>query len=141
MNQRATTEEEMMELGRKCGAKASSGAVWCLIGDLGTGKTHWTKGFVQGVGCSATVTSPTFGLVHEYRGGRTTVFHFDFYRIESAQELLSLGWDDYLERDGIVVVEWAEKYPHLLPAGAIKVTIDTQGDASRLVEWNEPFGT
>lgn len=134
MSQIAATEEEMMELGRQCGSQASSGSVWCLSGDLGAGKTHWTKGFVSGVSSEAVVTSPTFGLVHEYSGGKETVFHFDFYRIESAEELLDLGWDDYLERGGIVVVEWAEKYPDLMPTGSTQVTITALEDGSRQVE-------
>ena len=134
MTEIAATEEAMMELGRQCGAQAAPGEVWWLSGNLGAGKTHWTKGFVSGVGSEAVVTSPTFGLVHEYPGGSAPVFHFDFYRIESAEELLGLGWDDYLERDGIVVVEWGEKYPDLMPESAKQVTITAQEDGSRQVE-------
>ena len=133
MTKIAATEKEMMELGRQCGSQALAGEVWCLSGDLGAGKTHWTKGFVSGVGSEAVVTSPTFGLVHEYPGGKAPVFHFDFYRIESAEELLGLGWDDYLERDGIVVVEWGEKYPDLMPESAKQVTITALEDGSREV--------
>ena len=133
----AATEEEMMELGRQCGVQASAGEVWWLSGDLGAGKTHWTKGFVAGVGSDASVTSPTFGLVHEYPGGKAPVFHFDFYRIESAEELLGLGWDDYLERGGIVVVEWAEKFPDLMPSGSKQVTITTLEDGGRQVTFND----
>ena len=123
-----------MELGRQHGAQASPGSVWWLSGDLGAGKTHWTKGFVAGVGSEAAVTSPTFGLVHEYAGGRHPVFHFDFYRIESASELLSLGWDDYLERGGIVVVEWGDKYPDLMPVGATEVRITALDDGRREIQ-------
>ena len=134
MSQFAATEEEMMELGRQCGSQATAGEVWCLSGDLGAGKTHWTKGFVSGVGSEAVVTSPTFGLVHEYPGGSAPVFHFDFYRLESAEELLGLGWDDYLERGGIVVVEWGEKYSDLMPAGTKRVQITALEDGRRQVE-------
>ena len=137
MSSIAATEEEMMKLGRQCGSGAAPGSVWCLCGDLGAGKTHWTKGFVLGVGSEAVVTSPTFGLVHEYPGGNAPVFHFDFYRIESAEELLGLGWDDYLERGGIVVVEWGEKYPELMPAGTTRVSITTLEDGGRQVTFND----
>lgn len=134
MTHHAASEEQMIELGRQCGAQAAAGSVWWLSGDLGAGKTHWTKGFVSGLGSDAVVTSPTFGLVHEYPGGTVPVFHFDFYRIESTDELLSLGWDDYLERDGIVVVEWGDKYPDLMPAGAVQVKITAQEAGSRKIQ-------
>jgi tRNA threonylcarbamoyladenosine biosynthesis protein TsaE len=73
------------------------------------------KGFVAEMGCTAEVTSPTFGLVHEYRGGRLPVSHFDFYRLGSAGELIALGWDEYLEGGGVVVAEWADKFLSLMP--------------------------
>lgn len=135
MNQFIATKEEMLELGRQCGLAATTGSVWCLSGNLGAGKTHWTKGFTNGAGSEAVVTSPTFGLVHEYPGKRATIFHFDFYRIGSAEELIVLGWDDYLERDGIIVVEWGEKYSELLPVGTHQVQITTLKDGRREVKW------
>ena len=76
---------------------------------------RFAKGLAAGLGFSGEVTSPTFSLVHEYRGGRLPAFHFDFYRIDSADELIALGWDDYLDESGVCVVEWADKYPDLLP--------------------------
>ena len=91
-----------------------------LIGGLGAGKTHWTKGLVAGLGSAAEVTSPTFGLVHEYPGGRLPVFHLDFYRLENAGELIALGWDEYLEADGVIIAEWGDKFPDLLPAGTVR---------------------
>ena len=135
MNQFVTTQEEMLKLGRQCGLEATTGSAWCLSGDLGSGKTHWTKGFVDGAGSEAVVTSPTFGLVHEYPGESTTIFHFDFYRIDSAEELIALGWDDYLDRDGIVVAEWGEKYAELLPVGTHQVQITALEDGRREVKW------
>lgn len=95
------------------------GEVLALCGELGAGKTHFTQGLASGLGIDASaVTSPTFTLVHEYGGGRLPIFHFDFYRMEAAQEVLEIGWEEYLdEPHGVVVVEWANKFPELLPAG------------------------
>ena len=115
MTERIKSVEEMMELGAAAARVAEAGAVIGLVGDLGAGKTHWVKGFVAEMGCIAEVTSPTFGLVHEYRGGRLPVSHFDFYRLGSAEELVALGWDEYLEDGGVVVAEWADKFSSLMP--------------------------
>lgn len=104
--------------GRALAEDLRGGDVVALIGDLGAGKTHLCQGVVEGLGSSALVTSPTFGLVHEYVDGAVEVYHFDFYRIEAAEELWEIGWDDYLERGGIVMVEWADRFPDLLPSGA-----------------------
>jgi len=112
-----STESETVAFGREIAAGLGAGDTLALVGDLGAGKTHLTKGIVAGLGCAAAVTSPTFSIVHEYAGGRLPVFHFDFYRLESAEELLNIGWDDYLDAVGIAVVEWADKFPDLLPAG------------------------
>lgn len=111
----ADSPQAMEQLGRAAAAGAGPGSVIALVGGLGAGKTHWTKGFVAGMGSPAEVTSPTFGLVHEYPGGRLPVFHLDFYRLDSPEELIALGWDEYLESDGIVIAEWADKFPELLP--------------------------
>jgi tRNA threonylcarbamoyladenosine biosynthesis protein TsaE len=121
--------EEMMELGAAAARIAKAGEVIALVGDLGAGKTHWVKGFVAGMGSTAEVTSPTFGLVHEYRGGRLPVSHFDFYRLESAEELIALGWDEYLESGGVVVAEWADKFPSVMPPETqwFYFKIDTDG--------------
>jgi tRNA threonylcarbamoyladenosine biosynthesis protein TsaE len=92
------------------------GAVLALRGDLGAGKTHFVKGIAAGLGASPDdVTSPTFTLVHEYIGGRLPVFHFDLYRLDDADEVLRIGLDDYLAEDGVVIIEWADKFPELLP--------------------------
>lgn len=127
----AKTAEEMEELGRRAGEEATVGTVVALVGGLGAGKTRWTKGFVAGVGSAAEVTSPTFGLMHEYADGRMPVFHLDFYRLESADELTALGWDEILEEEGVVVAEWADKYPEMLPAGTKWLEIRIHPDGSR----------
>jgi tRNA threonylcarbamoyladenosine biosynthesis protein TsaE len=109
--------EETLALGRELGEAAGSGEVIALLGDLGAGKTTLTQGIVRALGYEQEVTSPTFSLVQEYRGGRLEIFHFDFYRVEEEHELLDLGWDDYLERGGVVIVEWPSLFPDLLPPG------------------------
>jgi len=123
----------MTELGRQAAGLASSGAVIALVGGLGAGKTHWTKGVVAALGSHADVTSPTFSLVHEYRGGRLTVFHFDFYRLETAAEVLALGWDEYLEAGGLTIVEWADKFADVLPQDTLWLRITVEPDESRTV--------
>ena len=123
----------MTDLGRAAAAMARSGSVIALVGGLGAGKTHWTKGLVAAIGCPLEVTSPTFSLVHEYHGGRLPVFHFDFYRLASTAEVLALGWDEYLDADGLVVVEWADKFPELLPQDAIWLRFTVEPDAARSV--------
>ena len=104
-----------LSFGRELGAAAKAGEVIALVGDLGAGKTTLTQGIVEGLGYQNEVTSPTFSLVQEYLGGRLEVFHFDFYRVEDGHELLDLGWDDYLDREGLVIVEWPTLHPDLLP--------------------------
>jgi tRNA threonylcarbamoyladenosine biosynthesis protein TsaE len=115
----AASPEAMEQLGRAAAADAHPGCVIALVGGLGAGKTHWTKGFVAGLGSSAEVTSPTFGLVHEYPGGRLPVFHLDFYRLDAPEELLGIGWDEYLDADGVIIAEWADKFPELLPESTV----------------------
>lgn len=129
------TEHEMEALGRKAGVDASAGDVIALVGDLGAGKTCWSKGFVSGVGAVDEVSSPTFGIVHEYRSGRLPVFHFDFYRLPSERELVDAGWDDYLDESGVMVVEWADKFPSLMPPCTRWILIGALGGGVRQVRW------
>lgn len=131
--ERARTAEEMLDSGRRAAAAATPGAVIALVGGLGAGKTHWTKGFVAALGCPAEVTSPTFALVHEYRGGAFPVFHFDFYRLDQAAELLALGWDEYLDENGVTIIEWADKFPELLPPHTRWLGFAVEPDGSRTI--------
>lgn len=110
--------EETFALGREFAARARRGDVLALAGDLGAGKTHFVKGLAAGLGIAAPVTSPTFTLIHEYPSGRLPLFHIDCYRLETADELLGIGIDEYLRADGITVIEWADKFTELLPADA-----------------------
>ena len=128
--------DAMRDHGRETARAAADGMMIALVGDLGAGKTHWTQGFVAGLGCEAPVTSPTFGLVHEYTGGRLPVFHFDFHRIDSVDELLAIGWDDYLDREGVVIAEWADKFPELMPPGTRWIHIESIEDGGRRLSIN-----
>lgn len=123
----------MIDLGRAAAPATAAGTVIALVGGLGAGKTHWTKGLVAALGGRMDVTSPTFSLVNEYPGASLTVWHFDFYRLESSAEVLALGWDEYLDAGGVIVVEWADKFPELLPPDALWLRFRVEADASRTV--------
>ena len=107
--------EETLTWGQKLAAELQAGDVIALVGTLGAGKTHAAKGITAGLGSTAEVSSPTFTLVQEYEGGRLPIFHFDFYRMDSANEVLGIGWDDYLDAQGVMLIEWADRFPDLLP--------------------------
>ncbi len=95
-----------------------------LYGDLGVGKTAFVRGFASVISPAAVVRSPTFSLVHEYRAKPLSLFHFDMYRIDSEDDLISIGYDDYLTRPGIALVEWSEKIPYAIPDEFVRVTIE-----------------
>jgi tRNA threonylcarbamoyladenosine biosynthesis protein TsaE len=133
MQGHATSPEAMENLGRAAADLVGAGGVIALVGGLGAGKTHWTKGFAAAAGSAAVVTSPTFGLVHEYRDGRWPIFHLDFYRLESADELIALGWDEYLDQNGVIIAEWGDKFPELLPPGTVWLHFSVEPDGSRTV--------
>ncbi|MEQ1751259.1 MAG: tRNA (adenosine(37)-N6)-threonylcarbamoyltransferase complex ATPase subunit type 1 TsaE [Prosthecobacter sp.] len=109
------TPEATYEWGAQLAQSLNAGDVVALCGNLGAGKTQATKGIVAGLGSRADVTSPTFTLVHEYLDGRVPVFHFDFYRMDESAQVLTVGWDDFLDEPGVVIVEWADLFPDLLP--------------------------
>ena len=134
MEGRAATPEEMEQLGRRAARDVRAGAVIALVGGLGAGKTRWTRGFAAGLGSTSEVTSPTFGLVHEYGGGRLVVYHLDFYRLASAGELIGLGWDEILESGGVVVAEWADKFPEVLPADTRWIEFSIGADTVRTLK-------
>ena len=108
------------------------GAVIAYRGDLGAGKTAFTRGLARGLGCTEQVTSPTYTIVNEYLSGRLPLFHFDMYRLGSAEELWDIGWEDYLERGGICAVEWSENVSEALEE-PILVTIEKLGDEDRRI--------
>lgn len=102
------SEYETEELGCRLGQRLEAGTVIAFTGDLGAGKTAFTRGLARGLGITGRVTSPTFTIVNEYEGGRLPLFHFDMYRLGSSEELFDIGWEDYLTRGGVCVVEWSE---------------------------------
>lgn len=124
--------EETRALGARVAEIAGADAVISLEGPLGAGKTQFAKGFAAARGHAGEVSSPTFTLVHEYAAG--AVVHFDWYRLDDAEEVLGLGWEDYLSGGGALLVEWGDRFPELLPAGAWRVRFEIRGDA-RIVSW------
>ncbi len=115
--------QQTQELGAALAEKLEAGAVVAFTGDLGAGKTAFTRGLAQGLGISERVTSPTFTIVNEYGGGRLPLFHFDMYRLSSSEELFDIGWEDYLDRGGVCVVEWSENIADALEEDAVRVDI------------------
>lgn len=124
---------ETEALGEKLAGKLRGGEVIAFTGDLGAGKTAFTRGLARGLGITDRVTSPTFTIVNEYEGGRLPLFHFDMYRLSSSDELYDIGWEDYLARGGVCAVEWSEIVEDALEADAIRVDIKNDGDDCRSV--------
>ena len=118
------SEEETIALGRQIAAELPKRAVVLLIGNLGTGKTMLAKGIISGLGASAPeeVTSPTFTLIHEYNAGR--VFHIDLYRLDTRQQVATLGLEEIFDRDAVVLIEWGEKFRELMPPQRIEVLLN-----------------
>ena len=117
------SEAETEALGRRLAAVLAPGAVVAYRGDLGMGKTAFTRGLARGLGYEGRVTSPTFTIVNEYEGGGLPLFHFDMYRLEGPEDLFGIGWEDYLDRGGVCAVEWSERVEEALPEDAVTVTI------------------
>ena len=105
---------ETEALGERLGRSLSGGEILAYVGDLGMGKTAFTRGLARGLGFSGRVTSPTFTIVNEYEG-RIPLFHFDLYRLADEEELFDIGWEDYLARNGVLAIEWSERIPGALP--------------------------
>ena len=125
---------ETIALARTLAATLRRGDVLALSGDLGAGKTHFVKGLAAGLGTAASVTSPTFTLIHEYPGGRLPLYHFDFYRLESEDDLLRIGFDDYLDAGGVLAIEWAEKFSALLPSHTRHFDFRADGETRTISE-------
>ena len=124
--------EETEKVGAALGKILQPGAVLAYRGDLGAGKTAFTRGLARGLGYAEPVTSPTYTIVNEYLGGRLPLFHFDMYRLASSDDLWDIGWEDYLERGGVCAVEWSENVDDAME-NAIYVTIYKTGEESRRI--------
>ena len=124
--------QETEAIGEKLARILAPGTVLAYRGDLGAGKTAFTRGLARGLGYNEPVTSPTYTIVNEYLGGRIPLFHFDMYRLRSADDLIDIGWEDYLDRGGICAVEWSENVMEAME-DPITVTIEKLGEDSRRI--------
>lgn len=130
---------ETRALGEKLARRLQPGDVLLLEGDLGAGKSELTRGIAKGLGVTETVTSPSFTILNVYESGRVPLYHFDWYRLESSEELYELGMDEYLGGDGVAVVEWPGRCPDAVPEGAVRIRITAAGENERMIEsedWN-----
>ena len=123
---------ETEAVGAALGKILAPGTVLAYRGDLGAGKTAFTRGLAKGLGCTDIVTSPTYTIVNEYLSGRLPLFHFDMYRLASSDDLWDIGWEDYLERGGVCAVEWSENVEDALE-DAVSVTIEKLGEDARRI--------
>lgn len=124
--------EQTEKIGQALGQVLQPGTVLAYTGDLGAGKTAFTRGLARGLGCREAVTSPTYTIVNEYLSGRMPLFHFDMYRLSCADDLWDIGWEDYLDRNGVCAVEWSENVEEAMD-GAIRVHIRKTGEQSRVI--------
>ena len=132
-------EQQTYEFGQQIGREAQPGSVYCLVGNLGTGKTIMAKGLAVGLGIEEDIVSPTFTIVQEYQG-RLPFYHFDIYRIMDEDELFEIGWDEYVNGNGVCLVEWADQVPEAIPPEAIWLTIEkdlSKGVAYRKITVSE----
>lgn len=120
----SNSAEETRALGKRMGEEAQAGDVLALTGDLGVGKTVFTKGIAEGLGVKEPVSSPTFTILQEYRSGRMPLYHFDVYRIGDPEEMDEVGFDDYIYGDGLCLIEWAELISDLMPDHYRQITIE-----------------
>ena len=125
--------EETRALGERLAGRLRAGDVLVLQGELGAGKSELTRGIAAGLGVSETVTSPSFTILNVYESGKCPLYHFDWYRLESEEELYELGMDEYLGGDGIAVVEWAERCPDAVPENVLRIRLEVTGGESRRI--------
>ena len=132
MNFYSDSPEQTEQIGAALGKLLTPGTVIAYEGDLGAGKTAFTRGLARGLGAAEPVTSPTYTIVNEYLSGKMPLFHFDMYRLTCADDLWDIGWEDYLERGGICAVEWSENVTDAMD-GAIFIRIEKLGEDSRRI--------
>jgi tRNA threonylcarbamoyladenosine biosynthesis protein TsaE len=124
---------ETQRIAQQVAADLVPGSMLALKGELGSGKTLFTQSLVAGLESKATVTSPTFTIVHEYQGGRLPVYHFDFFRLDDPASAIRLGLEDYFFGDGVCVIEWADRFRELIPEQARWITFDIKSDSERII--------
>ena len=136
---RAASADETIALGREIARELPSKALVLLIGNLGAGKTTLAKGIVDGLGAAAPdeVMSPTYTLIHEYGEGR--VYHIDLYRLDTREDIATLGLDEILDRDAIVLIEWGERFPELWPEDRIEIQLNATADDTREIQIRRRF--
>lgn len=115
--------EDTFHIAKELGERAERGTVFCLIGDLGAGKTLFSQGFAKGLGVEDHVNSPTFTIVQEYHDGRIPFYHFDVYRIEDSEEMEEIGFSEFVYGDGVCLIEWADLISEILPERYTRVAI------------------
>ena len=128
---------ETRALGEQLASGLRPGDTVILEGELGAGKSELARGIARGLGVTETVTSPSFTILNVYESGRCPLYHFDWYRLESEEELYELGMDEYLGGDGIAVVEWAERCPDAVPEDCIRIRLEATGEATRRITVND----
>ena len=116
--------EETYQLGKQMGEKAGAGEIYCLDGDLGTGKTVFTQGFAAGLGVEGPVNSPTFTILQQYDSGRLPLYHFDVYRIGDVEEMDEIGYEECFYGEGVTLIEWSSQIGEILPDQVIRITIE-----------------
>jgi len=124
---------ETETIGRQLASDVNAGSVLALKGELGSGKTLFTQALVAGLESDATVTSPTFTIVHEYQSGRLPIYHFDFFRLDNRESAVRLGLEDYFFGDGVSVIEWADRFPELIPEQARWISFEIKSECQRIV--------
>ena len=128
------TPQETFEVGKKIGENAKPGQIYTLTGDLGVGKTVFTQGVAAGLGITEPICSPTFTIIQEYESGRLPLYHFDVYRLSEAEEIYEVGYEDYLNSGGIILIEWADIIKSELPKEYIEIKLFYHEDETREVE-------
>ena len=134
--------DETTQLGIKLGRLLKAGDIVCLTGDLGTGKTHITKGIAKGLGITDNITSPTFTIVNEYEGTKLKLNHFDVYRVSDPDEIYAIGFDDYIFSDAVSIIEWANYIEEILPKDLLHIKIEkdlSKGEDYRKIT-STPYG-
>jgi tRNA threonylcarbamoyladenosine biosynthesis protein TsaE len=129
----SNSPDETEAFGRRFAEKIKPGDVIALTGGLGSGKTQFVKGLAAGLSAATAATSPTFTLIHEYSGGRLPIYHLDFFRVEDRQSAERLGLDDYFFGDGVSAIEWADRFPGLIPEPARWISFEVKSETQRAI--------